>query len=44
MKGGDVMNKKDFANYIASRLQGLSVEKQIEELEKVQKVYLPEMI
>ncbi len=38
------MNKKDFATYITSRLGGLSLEKQIEELEKVQKVYLPEMI
>lgn len=38
------MNKKDFATYISSRLEGLSLEKQIEELEKVQNVYLPEQI
>lgn len=38
------MNKKDFATYIASRIEGLSLERQIKELEKVQKGYLPELI
>ena len=38
------MNKKDFKKYIEERLNGLSLERQIKELQKIQNVYLPELI
>lgn len=38
------MNKKDFTSYIISQIEGLSLERQIEELQKVQNVYLSELI
>ncbi|MBQ8042583.1 MAG: hypothetical protein IJ272_00340 [Clostridia bacterium] len=38
------MNKKDFTRYINEQLEGLSLERQIGELQKVQKTYLPELI
>lgn len=38
------MNKKDFTQYINSRIAGLSLERQIKELLKIQNTYLPELI
>ena len=38
------MNKKDFKKYIEENIGDLSLERQIKELQKVQKVYLPEFI
>ena len=38
------MNKKDFAAYITKCLEGMSLERQIQELEKVQNKYIPELI
>ena len=38
------MNKRDFATYIKERLEGMSLERQIQELEKVQTQYIPELI
>lgn len=38
------MNKKDFKKYIEENLTGLSLSRQIEELQKIQNVYIPELI
>jgi len=38
------MNKKDFKKYIEENLSGLCLERQIKELQKIQNVYLPELI
>ena len=38
------MNKKDFKKYIEESLSGMSLERQIKELQKIQNVYLPEHI
>lgn len=38
------MNKNEFTRYINEMLSGLSLERQIEELQKVQEKYLPELI
>lgn len=38
------MNKTDFKKYIEENLSGLSLSRQIKELQKVQNVYLPELI
>ena len=38
------MNKRDFKKYIDENLSGMSLERQIEELQKLQNVYLPELI
>lgn len=38
------MNKKEFTRYINKQLNGMSLECQIQELQKLQKTYLPELI
>ncbi len=38
------MNKKDFKKYIDENLKGMSIDKQIKELKKIQKDYIPELI
>ena len=38
------MNKKEFTRYINEQLNGMSLERQVQELQKLQKVYLPELI
>ena len=38
------MNKKDFKKYIEENISGLSLERQIKELQKIQNVYLTEFI
>lgn len=38
------MNKRDFKVYFDEQLSGMSLDKQIEELQKLQNVYIPELI
>lgn len=38
------MNKKEFTSYITKCFEGLSLERQIKELEKIQTQYIPEAI
>jgi len=38
------MNKKDFKKYIDENISELSLDRQIKELQKIQNVYLPELI
>ena len=38
------MNKKEFKDFIAENLNCMSLERQIKELQKIQNVYLPEIL